>query len=454
MGAYYFERRANDLRLIKLQFHCVNRRAARKHVLSSHFLRGFMMISRRKLIKAGVASAALIKFPGITNIAFAQSGGVPSVTFDVDDVVRGKTAFPTVSAKSAIEGILSAPKDSLESWSRGAQNLMASGSDIHPFLHAVTTAYHNHFPIIFSPDMIWLQILQGLASHINANAESLRGQFVAHDGKKLIEIRRDFFVKGNPDNDWEGAFSEFSAKMRPHIGAKTHDLIAGGYSTTGPAEQAAMNVALMDAMQSYFAYAMTTACGFPSVTLEGSVDDWQALRKRAAAFAQYDLEWWTKPLLAVLDQFVDTASGKPNKDFWCNFYKLQPVGSGTARIHGHINTFFPYFGKKKPTRDELVENFELYIRNSQHLVPRSERAILAEIAQFKRRLEDDSGRLRNTLRRNPYLGKADLTAREGMTALPSGQKSAGRCAKLRAKQRNIRRRRPFASAGSVRNGLS
>ena len=56
--------------------------------------------------------------------------------------------------------------------------------------------------------MIWLQILQGLASHVNANAEELRHHFVTHEGKKVITIRRDRFVKGNPDNDWEGAFND------------------------------------------------------------------------------------------------------------------------------------------------------------------------------------------------------------------------------------------------------
>jgi len=60
--------------------------------------------------------------------------------------------------------------------------------------------------------MIWLQILQGLANHVNANAEALRHHFVSHDGKKLIEIKRDEFVKGDPDNDWEGALLNFQPR--------------------------------------------------------------------------------------------------------------------------------------------------------------------------------------------------------------------------------------------------
>lgn len=372
------------------------------------------MITRRNLIRTGLASAAIIRFPGIAEMSFAETDGIPSITFTVDDVERGTKVLNARPVKTVIESILSAPNSPLESWSRDTPQLIAIPS-LHPFLSTVNIAYNGHYPIVFSPDMIWLQILQGLASHVNANAEELRHHFVSHEGKKLIEIKRDTFVRGNPNNDWEGAFDEFSTKMRGHIGADTHDLIASGYGTTGPAEQAAMNVALMDAMQSYFTYGMTTSCGFPAVTLEGSEDDWRALRTRAAKLSQFDLDWWMKHLMPVLDQFVETSAGRPDKDFWCNFYKLQPVGSGTPHIHGHINALFPYFGKKRPTKNRLVKDFEVYIRNTKYMGQMSEENILGRIASFASKLTEGNGHLKDTLRRNPFMGRTDLKHREGMT---------------------------------------
>ena len=47
--------------------------------------------------------------------------------------------------------------------------------------------------------MIWLLLLQGLASHVNANAKALRKKFVAHEGKLVLNVRRDGFRKGDPD---------------------------------------------------------------------------------------------------------------------------------------------------------------------------------------------------------------------------------------------------------------
>ena len=376
-------------------------------------------MNRRKILTrglaAGIAMPAIIRFPGVTEMSWAKEAGVPSITFTVDDVKPATKALGSMPVKKAIETILASPDSPLESWTRDTAKLVASTGDLHPFLEAVTRAYHLHYPIALSPDMIWLQILQGLASHVNANAEELRHHFVTHEGKKLIKIRRDNFIKGNPDNDWEGAFAEFSDKMRGYIGDETHDVIASGYSTTGPVEQAAMNVALMDAMQSYFVFGMSTACGFPSVTLEGTEGDWRALKNRAAKLEQYELGWWTQHLLPALDQFVETSAGRPDKDFWCNFYKLRSPGSGTPRIHGHINVFFPYFGKKGPTKERLVEDYGVYVRKTNYKGRLSEADILIRIKKFADGLSDDHYRLKDSLRRNPFMGRTDLGSREGMT---------------------------------------
>ena len=375
------------------------------------------MLNRRALLAGGLALPAIIRFPGITEIAHAQDDtGIPSVTFAVDDVKRGTKKVHLSPVKEVIEGMIGT-KSPLESWTQDTPMLMGSWQGIHPFLTAVSTAYHEHLPITFSPDMIWLQILQGLAQHVNANSEALRDHFVSHEGKKLIVIRRDHFVKGNINNDWEGAFAEFSQKMSEHMKADTHKIIASGYSTTGPVEQAAMNVALMDAMQNYFTYATATACGFPYVTLEGSTDDWRALRNRAAQLTQFDLDWWTKHLIPFLDQFVATSAGKPDKDFWCNFYKLRSPGSGATRIHGHINVLFPYFGKHSPTKEALIENYDIYVRdrNKKFGNRKSEEELLADIKKFGEDLVVGEGRLANSLRRNPFMGRTDMNQYEGMT---------------------------------------
>jgi hypothetical protein len=197
--------------------------------------------------------------------------------------------------------------------------------------------------------MIWLLICQGVAHHVNVHAEDLRSRFVQHQGKAQIEVRRDDFINGSPENPWGEVINEFSLRVREHIGS-AHDLFVPRFSTTGQTERIAAEIVLLDAMQSYFEYVLHTMCGIPAITLEGTAEDWQELADRAAVFAQFDLEWWFTPLQPILQEFVATARGDVRRAFWESVYKFDNF-SGGAAITGWIAAFFPYFKDEqgKPT---------------------------------------------------------------------------------------------------------
>ena len=389
------------------------------------------MINRRNLLKAAASGAVGSAPAWLSSVIEAQAQQptplatpartaiVNKVTFTVDPVQPGTTLMPTQPVKDAISALLNSPRQPLESWSTSTPTLVHYHPEavrIHPFLLAVTTAYDKHYPLVLSPDMIWLLILQGLASHVNANAEALRKRFVAHEGKLVLKLKRDGFQKGNPNNDWEGVFAEFSSKLRTHIGPDSHGLIVNEFSTTGAVEKAAMEVSLMDTLQSYFVFSMTTLCGFPSITLEGTTSDWQQLRGRAKHLAAYDLDWWIPSLLPLLDQFVLASQGQADKTFWCDFYKLVQPGSGGPYIQGHILNLFPYFGRKRPSHAELLADFETDLRSDTDS-RRTEAQIQAELGQYKKSLERDAGDPagRHTLSRNPFVGRDPLKLGGGMT---------------------------------------
>ena len=216
---------------------------------------------------------------------------------------------------------------------------------INAFVGAVHTAFARHYPLTISPDHVWMCIAQGLSNHVNANAEQLRSMFVKHEtGKETLSVRRDDFVKGDPNNPWPEVFDEFSEQIRQHIGAEIHDLLTPEFTTTGPNEKAASQVVLMDTLKNYFQFNFETECGIPEITLEGTLDDWQKLRDKTLSLAKYDLDWWITPLSPILDQFVDAASGKVDVDFWRGIYK-QNDDSGGPYITGWIVTLFPYAGR-------------------------------------------------------------------------------------------------------------
>lgn len=299
------------------------------------------MLTRRTVL-SGAAACAVASTAGVRPTRAKTHKGI---TFTVDDVEGGTKPLPQRSANEVVTKLLNSPDQKIESWSRNKTDLIHYDYPvIHPFLLALNTAYDQHYPLVLSPDMIWLLILQGFARHVNGHAETLRKKFVAHEGQIELTVIRNSFKRGNPDNDWPGVFDELSLAIREHVGASTHDMIVSQFSTTGPVEKAAMELAMLDTFQAYFKYGVSTVCGFPSITLEGTPADWRQLRTRAEELTKYELDWWVPNMLPHLDEFVRASENNPNTDFWCNFYKLANEGSGSEFIEGHIVDFFPYVG--------------------------------------------------------------------------------------------------------------
>lgn len=211
----------------------------------------------------------------------------------------------------------------------------------HQLIAAIKTAFNDHRPLILSPDAIWITIAQGLANHINENAESLRKKFVAHEGQKVIEIDCPNFVRGASDNNWTSTLDQFSQKIREYVGETTHKNIIADFSTTGPVEKAASEVVLMTAMQNYFEYRCSTLCGIPQITLEGTIEDWEHLRDKTRLMEGLDLDWWLASLHQVLDEFVNSAKGKINQYWWQSIYNTNNQ-SGGPYMAGWCTWLLPY----------------------------------------------------------------------------------------------------------------
>jgi hypothetical protein len=234
---------------------------------------------------------------------------------------------------------------------------VAKESRNNPLIDSVAFAHNEHWPLSISPDAVWLCIAQGFATFVLDNAEALRSQFVSFEGKQYLEV--DVPHSNAESLNWDHILGVFSDKIAEHTGKK-RDLFVSNFSTTGIDERMASEVVLMRAMSEYFTYGMRTMCGFPSITLEGTVDDWKSVRDRFRVFAEFEakteagliipldgnLKWWSDVLSPILDQFVATAEGKVDKTFWKSFYK-EDGGSGGPFINGWINALFPFMPSRK-----------------------------------------------------------------------------------------------------------
>lgn len=269
-------------------------------------------------------------------------------TVDVSPVTPNCSALELRPAKEVIPAFL---KHSVEASGAAAADLFLV--PYHPFVAASHLAFAEHRDLVLTPDAIWLLLVQGLAQHVSAHAEELRPRFVAHEGKLEITVIHNGLVRGDPDSPWPEAFSAFSNAIRDHIGPERHALIVGDFSTTGPVERSASEIVLMDVVKSFLDYMLVTFCGIPRIHLEGTSDDWRALRERASSLSEFGLESWTAALLPVLDRLVDAVEGRPgDPGFWRSYFKRNDA-SGGPYISGWINVFFPYVGGQRSLYSDL-----------------------------------------------------------------------------------------------------
>jgi hypothetical protein len=269
-----------------------------------------------------------------------------STTFDVSSVRVADKPHPAISQRAHFQRVL---KGDLEACSEHAPVLDFPRSTSNALFDAAHLAFSMHYPLVLSPDAIWLTVVQGLATHVALNAEALRNRFVGFEGTKTLLIRDDSLVRGSCAQAWPGLLDQFSELVRDSIGDQNHTRIVADFSTTGPVERTASEIVLMAAMKPYFKYCLQTLCGIPCITLRGNVGDWESIRDRASGFEGLGLDFWLPPLMQVLDGFVAASRGKIDPDWWKSIYKWKEE-SGGPYIDGWLTWLLPYTDITLPER--------------------------------------------------------------------------------------------------------
>ena len=205
----------------------------------------------------------------------------------------------------------------------GENNFMPMGKDA--FYRSIVDAYANHRSVLLSPDMVWLVISQGFARYVNAHAEELRPKLVSHNGKMDLAIltKKDLLTE---DIDWPSLINDFSSQINKYTKNGIAETITSDFTTTGSVERVASQITLMESVKSYFEYIVyRIACGIPTITLQGTAEDWQRVLEKSRLLKQYGLETWINELEPILQEFIQAANGRPNQAFWKSMVKKQTI---------------------------------------------------------------------------------------------------------------------------------
>lgn len=229
-----------------------------------------------------------------------------------------------------------------------ARNMRAFGKDA--FYRCVVKAYATHQSLVLSPDMIWLLISQGFARYVNTHAEELRPMLVSHEGKMdlVVESTEDL-LSGKAD--WNALMAGFTSQIDKYTKDDIAKTITADFTTTTPVERVASQITLMESVKAYFEYIVYyIKCGIPTITIQGTPQDWQKVLEKTKRLEAYGLGKWTKSLEPILKEFIKAAEGQPNRQFWQGMVKKRRVdelkGGGCSpdkptEVDGWILKFFP-----------------------------------------------------------------------------------------------------------------
>ena len=235
-------------------------------------------------------------------------------------------------------------------------------------IQGLVLAYKNHYPITITPDMIWILVLQGFSRFMEKYENLVRERFVNFQGKKDLKIERLAYSPATATKEvWDGIIKEFVEKIGKHVGQECIDNLECNFSTTSQVAQVTSQVAIMSAMKQYFNYKVLMAgCGISSITLEGSIQDWEKIKSKLEFLSTKALKWWTKHLIPIIDNIIATkkyynSKGKLNEEliqFWKGMIRLKGRGDlyDPHLINGWIVKFIPNLSNEKPeVYEEIYE---------------------------------------------------------------------------------------------------
>lgn len=227
------------------------------------------------------------------------------------------------------------------------------------FVNTVTDAYNYHYNLIIRPDDVWIAIISQLGFHINAHPEEFRHRFVAHDKKReLIVIIPVTELK---DINWDSASAEMADLLDENLVDKElKNWILPTFSTTTTVDRTVSAMLMMASMKSYFDYTFLMRCGIPSVTLDGTKEDWLDIQSRLAKLDSWDdkTRAWKRLLHPIIAKFVAAFDGEVDADFWGHIAHPNFFGSGSHTLGGWITAFCVFTEKGKFNGDALVNSWD------------------------------------------------------------------------------------------------
>lgn len=308
----------------------------------------------------------IIAVLGISGLMMAQkTEKVVSHTFEVD----GK--LPAINEEMEMETGEEAywywaENEVTASWDKDCSMFLPRQSI---FFNCMVEAFANHYSVTLSPDIIWTVISQQFSHYINLDPEKYRDKLVNHEGKMELSVETKYDLY-SPKVEWDKILSDFDAQIAQNTKGNIADVMRADFSTTGTTERIASQVMLMSTVKAFFSFVIFYHCGIPSITIEGTPDDWRKIIKKTEGFRSFDLDWWVDDLTPILQEFVKAAEGDAKNDFWRDIVKkdrpkgMKDSGCGgfekdATELDGWFLKFIPFSNSGRTPQKVIIDSDDM-----------------------------------------------------------------------------------------------
>jgi hypothetical protein len=250
---------------------------------------------------------------------------------------------------------------------------------------------------VFSPDQIWLTILQGVsqalaAQHAASRRSPSRPRIPRAKAGQIPTASGALAASPTSIVRW----SEWLTGCLDGVGdASVRDWLIT-FSTSSGIDTATQRIMLLDIAYQQFQAEERSICGIPCIKVRGTPEDWRKMREKVHSLRSLGVEGWPDELAQVLGKFAAAAEGESNKAHWQELYKLQG-GSGGPYITGWITGLYPFVRSVRLTRGAHGPALETYDRprrevdslTSQHF-PNQRSSLLVRVSDAAGSSETDA----------------------------------------------------------------
>ena len=105
------------------------------------------------------------------------------------------------------------------------------------------------------------------------------------EGKKISIKREELVFEKATREDWKNIIGEFIEKIKENMGENIVNNLESNFSTTSDVTLITSQITIMSAIKNDFVFElMSMECGISSITLEGSLEDWQKIKSKIEFF--------------------------------------------------------------------------------------------------------------------------------------------------------------------------